>query len=127
MTSRSEIDAIVRELYAARVSGDLERVFRLFSGNARFEIASASRGNPVAVHSSGIGEFRPLLTLLIKTFRITDQSFLSIIMDGPKAAVHWQAKVHSRITGTAVLTEFIDLIEVQDGLIASYLEFFVPR
>jgi len=127
MTSRSEIDAKLQELYAARVSGDLERVCRLFSETAKFEIASASRGNPIAVNSSGIAEFRPLLTLLIKTFRITEQSFLSILIDGRKAAVHWQAKVHSRITGTVVLTEFIDIIEIQDGRISSYLEFFVPR
>jgi|SRR5580698_459505 ketosteroid isomerase-like protein len=127
MTSRSEIDAKLQELYAARVSGDLERVCRLFSDNAKFEIASASRGNPVAVNSNGIAEFRPLLTLLIRTFRITDQMFLSIIIDDLKAAVHWQAKVHSRITGAVVSTEFIDIIEIREGRISSYLEFFVPR
>ena len=99
----------------------------MFSDNAKFEIASASRGNPVAVNSSGTGEFLPLLTLLIKTFRITDQSPLSIIIDGSKAAVQWRANVHSRITGAMVLTEFIDLVEITDGRISSYLEFFVPR
>ena len=44
----------------------------------------------------------------------------------PRAAVHWSASVHSRITGTQVNTEFVDLIELQDLQIVSYVEFFVP-
>ena len=49
------------------------------------------------------------------------------VVDGTKAAVHWRAKVHSRITGTSVLTELIDVVEVKDGRIASYTELFAPR
>jgi ketosteroid isomerase-like protein len=41
--------------------------------------------------------------------------------------VHWRAKVYSRISGTTVLTELMDLVEVRDGRVASYIEFFVPR
>jgi ketosteroid isomerase-like protein len=127
MMSRAEIDALMRELYAARVRGDLEGVCRLFTDHAKFEIASASNGNPIAVNSNGTGEFRPLLTLLTRTFRISDQAILSMIIDGQKAAVHWRAEVYSRITGSIVPTEFIDIVEVQTGRISSYLEFFVPR
>jgi ketosteroid isomerase-like protein len=35
--------------------------------------------------------------------------------------------VHSRITGTMALTEFVALVETRDGRITSYLEFFAPR
>jgi hypothetical protein len=35
--------------------------------------------------------------------------------------------VYSRITGTMVLTEFVAIVEVRDGRIVSYLEFFAPR
>jgi ketosteroid isomerase-like protein len=127
MTSRSAIDGLLRELYAARVRGDLQGVCALFSPDARFEIAAASQGNPIAVNSHGAGEFRPLLTLLMRTFRITDQVILSMLIDGSKAAVHWQANVYSRITGAIVPTEFMDMVEVQSGSILSYIEFFVPR
>jgi ketosteroid isomerase-like protein len=41
--------------------------------------------------------------------------------------VHWRAGVHSRITGTMALTEFVALVDIRDGRIASYLEFFVSR
>jgi hypothetical protein len=44
-----------------------------------------------------------------------------------KAAVHWRAGVHSRITGTIALTELVALVEIRDARIVSYLEFFAPR
>jgi ketosteroid isomerase-like protein len=127
MTSRAEIEALLRELYAARARGDLEGVFRLFTTTAKFEIASASHGNPSAVNSTGADEFRPLLTLLIRTFRVSDQAIISLIIEGGKAAVRWRANVYSRITGVTVPTEFIDIVEVDAGRIASFIEFFVPR
>jgi ketosteroid isomerase-like protein len=127
MTSRIDVASLLRELYAARMRADLEGVCRLFSADARFEIASASNGNPIAVHSSEPAEFRQLLTLLIRTFRVSDQVILSMIIDGLQAAIHWRANVYSRITGSTVHTEFIDIVETRDNRILSYLEFFVPR
>jgi ketosteroid isomerase-like protein len=34
--------------------------------------------------------------------------------------------IHSKITDTMTSTELVDLLEVRDGQIASYIEFFVP-
>jgi hypothetical protein len=47
-----------------------------------------------------------------------------MIINGTKAAVHWRANVHSRITGQRVLTEHVDVVEIQGGRITSYIEFF---
>jgi ketosteroid isomerase-like protein len=124
---RLAIDRLLCELYAARVRGDLDAVCGSFLNDAKFEIAGASHGSPIAVTSVGVDKFRPLLALVIKTFKISDQSILSIIIEGKKAAVHWRATVHSRITGTTAVTELVDLVEVRDERIASYIEFFVPR
>jgi ketosteroid isomerase-like protein len=127
MTDRLEIERLLRALYTARVRGDLDAVCDIFSNDAKFEIAGASHKSPLAVIAVGIDEFRPWLALMIKTFKITDHTILSILMDGPNAAVHWRARIHSRITGTAVLTELVDLIQINNGRIASYTEFFVTR
>ena len=127
VADRPKIERLLRELYAARVRGDLDGVCRSFADDARFQIAGASQTNPISVTAVGVDEFRRLLTLMIKTFRLTDQTILSMIIDGMKAAVHWRATVHSRITGTTVVTELVDVIEVRDGRIASYTEFFAPR
>ena len=64
---------------------------------------------------------------MIKSFQLTDHSIQSLIIDGAKAAVHWQTRVYSRITGTNVPTELVDLVNLREGRIASYLEFFVSR
>jgi len=125
--SPTEIDRVLQELYAARVSGDLEAVCRSFSPDARFQIASASKANPVAIKAAGVKEFQPLLALLIKTFRLTDFTMLSMTIDGAQATVHWRVSVRSRITGGTVTTELIDLVEVRDGLIVDFNEAFVPR
>ena len=127
MTDRIEIERLLRELYAARVRGDLDAVCRAFSNDATLQIAGAGNVSPIGVKSIGTTEFRPLLGLMIKSFKLSEHTIISIIVDGEKAAVHWQAKVHSRITGTMVLTELVDLVEVKDHRIASYTEFFVPR
>jgi ketosteroid isomerase-like protein len=127
MTGRAQIDGLLRELYAARLRGDLDAVCRSFADDAVFQIAGAGQVSPVSNRAVGVGEFRPLLAVMIKTFKLRDQVILAILIDGTKAAVHWRAGVYSRITGTMALTEFVAIVEVRDGRIVSYLEFFAPR
>jgi ketosteroid isomerase-like protein len=126
MVDRLEIERLLDELYAARMRGDLDAVCRTFSVDAKLEIAGAGNTSHIGVKSVGVQQYRPLLALLIKSFKLSDQKVLSVIVDGIKAAVHWRVKVRSKITGTTVMTELIDLIEVKDHRIVSYTEFFVP-
>ena len=127
MTDRLDIDRLLRELYGARMRGDLDGVCRTFSNDAKFQLAGASHASPIAITAVGIKEIRSWLALLIKTFRLKDHTIFSMIIDGTRAAVHWRARIYSNITGITVLTELVDLVEVQNGRIGSYTEFFVPR
>jgi ketosteroid isomerase-like protein len=127
MTDRLEIDRLMRELYAARERGDFEAVCQFFAEAAKFQIASARQVSALAVTTSGADEFRPLLALLIKTFKLSDMRIMSIVIDGAKAAVHWRANIHSKITGATVPTELVDLVEIRNGRIVSYIEFFAQR
>jgi ketosteroid isomerase-like protein len=127
VTDRLEIDKLLRGLYAARLRGDLDAVCRSFSDDAVFQIAGAGQTSPVSNRAVGVEQFRPLLAVMIKSFRLRDQVIIAILIDGMKAAVHWRAGVYSRITGTMVLTEFVAIVEVRDARIVSYLEFFAPR
>jgi len=78
---RTEIDRLMREFYAA-ARGDLDAVCRSFSNDAGFQIASASQASPVAIKATGVDEFRPLLALLIKRFRLGDLTIRSMTIDG---------------------------------------------
>ena len=127
MTNRIEIDRLLRQLYAARLAGDLDGVCQTFASDAKFEIAGTSQTSPIAITAMGIDPIRMWLTLLIKTFQLSDQAILTMIIEDATAAVHWRAKIRSRITGATVLTDLVDLVQVRGGRIATYTEFFVPR
>ena len=90
------------------------------------KIAGAGDTSHVGVETVGIQQYRPLLALMIKSFKLSNQKILSMRVDDVKAAMHWRVEVHSKITGTTVMTELIDLIEVEDRRIESYVEVFVP-
>jgi ketosteroid isomerase-like protein len=128
VSDRAEIEDLLRRLYAARLGGDLDGLCRAFTQDAKFKIVGVSRHvSPVAVTAVGIGEIRQWLSLLLKTFQLSNQSIRSMIIENDKAAVQWQANIYSKITGTSVPTELVDLIETRNGQINSYTEFALPQ
>jgi hypothetical protein len=126
MTDRLQVEQLVRELHAARIDGNLERLCRVYSDEARLRIAGSTDGKPIAIEATGIGEIRPWLSILVKTFRLNQYMILSLSVDGSRAAAHWRVDIHSKITGVMVPTELVDLIDVRGGRIASHTELFVP-
>jgi ketosteroid isomerase-like protein len=123
---RAELEKLLAALYAARAAGALEPLCELFAPDAVFKISGSSDGKPIALAARGSEELRSWLAVLVKTFRLTHHEILSIVIDGERAAVHWRASIHSRITGASVATELVDLIEMRAGRIGSYIELFVP-
>jgi ketosteroid isomerase-like protein len=123
---RIEIERLLRALYSARFSGDIEGVCRIFAENAQFRVAGASHASPIAVKASGIVQIRSWLTIMIKSFQIVDPEIVSMIIDDTRAASQWQAKIYSKVTGTVVETGLVDVVQVHDGRILSYTELFAP-
>ena len=126
MTDRSQVEKLVKELHAARVEGDLERLCAVFAPDARLRIAGSSDGKPIAIDASRIARIRPWLSILVKTFRLSRYQLLSMTVEGAHAAAHWRVDIESKITGIVIPTELVDLIEVRNGHITSQIEFFVP-
>ena len=126
MSTRGTVEGIVRELHAARVAGDLERLCGVFAADARLRIAGSSDGKPIAIDASRLNRIRPWLSILLKTFRLSRYQLLSLVIEDGHVAAHWRADIESKITGVSVSTELVDLIEVRNGQIASQVEFFVP-
>lgn len=126
MTERRQVEELLRALHAARLEVNLEKLCALFSSDAHMRIQGTSDGKPIAVGASGIGQIRPWLSILVKTFRLSEYKLLSLTIEGERAAAHWRVDIHSKITGALIPTELVDLIEVRGGHIASYVEFFVP-
>lgn len=126
MTDRLEIEKLLSELYAARVAGQLDRLCALFASTASFKIAGASDGKPIAITAQGSAEIRTWLAMMLKTFKLSRYEHVGVVIDGARAAVHWRVDIHSKITGVMVPTELVDLVEVSEGRIVSYREFFAP-
>jgi ketosteroid isomerase-like protein len=122
MTSRADIERILRDTYAARQRGDLDAIAGVFAPHARFQMAG-SNASPIATLVEGAEQYRPLLAGMIKTFEILDHTIMSMLIDGSKAAVQWRARMRSTVTGETVETDLFDLIEIEDGRIRSFYEF----
>jgi ketosteroid isomerase-like protein len=119
MSDRSEIERILKEAYAARKRGDVDAILRLFSADAEFQLAGSSSASPVPLRSAGAVQFRGVLDRLIRTFEWVDQQILCMLIDGPRAAVHWRGKIRSTMTGETVDTELVDIVEFKDGRITA--------
>jgi ketosteroid isomerase-like protein len=124
--NRLEIEKLLGELYAARTEGQLDRLCALFAADASFKIVGASDGKPIAITARGTAEIRAWLAVMLKTFKLSRYQMLSVVIDGARAAAHWQVDIHSKITGVVVPTELVDLVEVSGGRITAYREFFAP-
>jgi ketosteroid isomerase-like protein len=124
--NRLEIEQLLNRLHAARTEGRLDQLCELFATNAVFKIVGSSDGKPIAIAAKGSTEIRAWLSVMLKTFKLSHYQLLSILIDGSRASAHWRVDIHSKITGVVVPTELVDLVEVVDGRILSYLEFFSP-
>jgi ketosteroid isomerase-like protein len=122
MTSRDDIERILRDTYAARQRGDLDAISNIFAPHARFHMAG-SNASPVAVLVEGEQQYRPLLAGMIRTFEILEHKIVTMLIDGSKAAVQWHARMRSTVTGETVETDLFDLIEIENGRIRSFYEF----
>ncbi len=127
MTDRPVVEQLLRELYQARLHGPAERLHGLFAPDVRFRIAGTSDGKPISIDVDGIDAVRPWLAMLVKTFRLSEQQIESMLVERDRAAVHWSASIHSRITGGQVKTELVDLVQFRNRQIVSYVEIFVPH
>ena len=123
MIERGTIEALLREAYDARKRGDVEGVRRCFVDNPHFELAGAAHASPVAVRAMDGDAFRAVLSGLVEAFEFLDHEILSLLVDGPRAAVHARARVRSRATGEEATTQFADIIAFENGRIASFTEF----
>ena len=127
MNERADGERIIASLHAARLRGDLPGLCAHFAENGHFEIVGASADKPISISADGLKAFRPWLAMMVKVFRFSNYSLGLVLVDGSRIAANWRVDIHSKVTGATVRTELIDLVDVRDGRIVTYKEFFVPR
>ena len=127
MAERVVAERMIQQLHGARVGGDLAGLCRLFADEGRFEIVGASADKPIAIRAMTMAEFRPWLSMIVKVFRLTNYTLLSLVVEWPRATAHWRTDIYSKVTGVTVPTDLVDLVELSEDRILSYTEFFAPR
>jgi ketosteroid isomerase-like protein len=123
MNDRAAIVSMLKEAYGARVRGDVEATVRHFTDDATFALAGSREASPVAVRCTGCESIRAVMAGLIGAFRFSEHEILAIFLDGPKAAVHTRFRVRSAATGEEAVTESVDLITLEGGKIATFIQF----
>jgi ketosteroid isomerase-like protein len=120
---RSEIEAFVRRLYAARVDGDMDALSQAFAENAKFQVAGSPEYSMLASLAEGHETVMSLMRTIVDTFSLSDVAILDLLVDGNKAAVRWRATVNVMTTGQTITTQIAAFIEIADGKVVSLIEF----
>ena len=123
MTERYVIEYLFEELYAARMRCDLDALARLFAANATFQVAGTDDASPMPTLVKGNAGIRSLMQGMIENFEVSDFTVLEMLIDGPSAAVRWQATFLYSKTGRMFLTELADFITIANGQVVSFIEF----
>jgi hypothetical protein len=127
VADRVVAERMIKQLHAARLGGDLPGLCRLFADQGRFEIVGASADKPIAIRAQSLAEFRPWLAMMVKVFKLSNYSLLSLVVEWPRATAHWRVDIYSKVTGVTIPTELVDLLELDEDQILTYTEFFAPR
>lgn len=117
MTSRQEMQALLEKAYAARQKGDVKALLPLFTETGRFKAVGAEA-------ALGRTQQGAVLEGMIQGFELLDYKIHCMVIEGSKAAVHWHGRFRASATGKVAETDLLDLIEVEDGRIASFDNFF---
>jgi ketosteroid isomerase-like protein len=123
MTERQAIEDLLDELYAARVRGDLDAVVNLFAANATFQVAGTDEASAMPTLVKGNAGIRDLMRGMLANFEVSDFTVLEMLIDGPSAAVRWQATFMYTKTGRMFATELADFITGVNGKVVSFIEF----
>ena len=120
---RALIERVIREAYRARASGDLDATCTFFTDDARFAVAGDPQASPVAGSVTGCAGIREVLAGLIAAVEFVRHDIVELVVEDDRAAVHSRLTVRGRASGEEVETEFLDLVHLRDGKIASFVQF----
>lgn len=123
MTERVAIEALLRDAYAARVQGDLDKVMSYFHPDCRFHLMGAPDLGPACNPHKGCEAVRQHMASLIHTFAFSKFEMLGLVVEGNRAAHHWRADVTFVPTGRTETFEALDMVTFEDGKVLTITQF----
>lgn len=123
MIERVAIETLLKDAYAARVQGDLDKVMSYFHPECRFHLMGAPDVGPACHPQSGCDAVRAHMAGLIHTFVFSKFETLDLIVEGDRAAHHWRADVTCVPTGRTESFEALDMVTFEDGKVRTMTQF----
>ncbi|HEV7260942.1 MAG TPA: nuclear transport factor 2 family protein [Bosea sp. (in: a-proteobacteria)] len=123
MIERAAIETLLKDAYAARVQGDLDKVMTYFHPECRFHLMGAPDVAPACNPQTGCDAVRAHMAGLIGTFAFSKFEMLGLIVEGERVAHHWRADVTFVPTGKTQNFEAFDMITFEDGKVRSLTQF----
>lgn len=117
---RSDAERILRELYRARSANDLGGTMKDIADNGVFQLNGKGLFEGAGQPVKGKEAISAAVESLIKTWRFDDWKEVSLLVDGNKAMLHWQAEVTNNVTGKTAPMDGFDLVTFQNGKITNF-------
>jgi len=123
MTTRREIEVLVRGLCAARVAGDMDTLRQGYADTATFRIAGSPAWGPLSAPLDGHAAIMARFESNIASLPLGDFAILDLVVEGNQAAIRWRATVRDVGTKDDATTEVAQFLEVENGKVISLVEF----
>jgi ketosteroid isomerase-like protein len=121
--TRAEIESFVRDLYASRLSNDVEKCLAHFTPSSSFRIAGSMKSSSIARVSRSLESIRKQLEELIRVWQWRAFDPRAIVIDGGQIAVHYSLTATFTPTGQTVTTEVVDLITFDGFKVLTFTQF----
>lgn len=122
-TDRATVEKWIHDLYRARLTNDVALTLKTFSPTATFALAGDAGASKLAMRVTNRVQLETTLETMVKTWTWLDQTIITMVIDGNRAAVHHRTKMRFEPTGDVIVTELLDLFSLMDGQIVELTEF----
>jgi ketosteroid isomerase-like protein len=123
-TMRRRLEESVQALYRARIAGDVDDFLGYFTPDARLWVHGNPALNPGAGLRIGHAGIARLLADLHRMNHYVSHRIDDIVIDGDIVVVRWSAELIFRENGKGGEFEVIELMRLQDGLIAELHHYY---
>ncbi len=123
MADKAARETVIRDIYDARMRGDIDGILRHTADNVEFSIAGCGASSAIPCSVVGTDALRGVLGQLVSAFEFSNGRVLDLMIEGDRAIVRWSVQVRSPASGEEAQTELVDLIQFADDRVSSYRQY----
>jgi ketosteroid isomerase-like protein len=123
MSSREEIQELVKRFYAVRNELDVDGTMACIDNSCTFRVVGTNGLDPLTRIADTPEKLRAAAEAFIAAWDISGLQNASLHVDGNTAFVHRVGSATFMPTGVTIETEILDKITFKDGRVVEYLQF----